>query len=105
MATAGGVEAVCYLYLYQQWSQSWVAHWHPVALFAFPFFAWLAFVGVPLEYFVAADAVNYFIQFYNHNGVVGKLGWLEYVLITLVTTACITANTSYTAIRTTAAPS
>ena len=51
-------------------------------LTAFPFFAWLAIVGVPLEVYVAASGLNYFIQFYNHNGVVKKSGWLEKILIT-----------------------
>ena len=51
-------------------------------LTAMPFFLWLAVVGVPLEVYVAASGLNYFIQFYNHNGVVDKSGWLERILIT-----------------------
>jgi hypothetical protein len=52
------------------------------SLSSFPFFVVLAVLGVPLEQFITIGAVHYFIQFYNHNRVVNKSGWLEYIMIT-----------------------
>ena len=49
---------------------------------SFPFFSILPLIGVPLETFLAVSGIHYFIQFYNHNRLVGKSGWLEYVMIT-----------------------
>lgn len=51
-------------------------------LTSFPFFATLAIIGIPFEVFFSVMGLNYFIQFYNHNGVVGKSGWLEKFMIT-----------------------
>jgi len=51
-------------------------------LTSFPFFIPLALVGVPLEILVAVSSVHYFIQFYNHNGLVNKSGFLEYFMVT-----------------------
>jgi sterol desaturase/sphingolipid hydroxylase (fatty acid hydroxylase superfamily) len=42
----------------------------------------LAIIGVPLEVFITVSSINYFIQFYNHNGFIKKSGWLEYFLVT-----------------------
>lgn len=52
------------------------------SLTSFPFFVGLAFIGVPLEIFIATSSIHYIIQFYNHNRVVKKSGWLEKVMIT-----------------------
>jgi len=48
----------------------------------FPFVVILAIIGVPLEVFITVSSINYFIQFYNHNGFIKKSGWLEYFLVT-----------------------
>lgn len=42
----------------------------------------LALAGVPLEVFVAVSTFHYSVQFYNHNGIVGRSGPLERFLIT-----------------------
>jgi sterol desaturase/sphingolipid hydroxylase (fatty acid hydroxylase superfamily) len=47
-----------------------------------PFFLVLAVIGVPTEVFIAVGAVHYFVQFYNHNGIVKKSGLLEYIMVT-----------------------
>ncbi|MFK8102662.1 MAG: sterol desaturase family protein [Saprospiraceae bacterium] len=52
------------------------------SLTAIPFFVGLAFIGVPLEVFIATSSIHYIIQFYNHNNIVGKSGWLENIMIT-----------------------
>lgn len=52
------------------------------SLTALPFFLPLAILGVPTEQFFLLGALHYFIQFYNHNRVVQKSGWLEYILVT-----------------------
>ncbi|MFT5833301.1 MAG: sterol desaturase/sphingolipid hydroxylase (fatty acid hydroxylase superfamily) [Cognaticolwellia sp.] len=49
---------------------------------SFPFFITLAFLGVGMEQFVLVSAFHYFIQFYNHNAIVKKSGFLEKILIT-----------------------
>ncbi len=49
---------------------------------SFPFFAVLAILGLPFEVFFSIAGLNYFIQFYNHNAVVGKSGFLEKFMIT-----------------------
>ena len=51
-------------------------------LTSFPFFVVLALLGVSLEQFVLVSAFHYFIQFYNHNAIVNKSGFLEKILIT-----------------------
>lgn len=52
------------------------------SLTSFPFFIGMALIGVPVEVFIATSSIHYFIQFYNHNGIVKKSGWLENVMIT-----------------------
>ncbi len=52
------------------------------SLTALPFFLPLAVLGVPTEQFLLLGSLHYFIQFYNHNRVVNKSGWLEYILVT-----------------------
>lgn len=52
------------------------------SLSSFPFFVPLAVLGLPLEIFVAVSSIHYTIQFYNHNRIVKKSGWLEYIMIT-----------------------
>ncbi|MDN4165141.1 sterol desaturase family protein [Cytophagales bacterium LB-30] len=52
------------------------------SLTSIPFFTILAVVGVPLEVFIVVSSLHYVVQFYNHNRIVNKSGWLEYVLIT-----------------------
>ena len=47
-----------------------------------PFFLVLALIGVPTEVFIAVGGIHYFIQFYNHNALVKKSGFLEHVMIT-----------------------
>lgn len=42
----------------------------------------LALIGVPLPVFVAVSTLHYTVQFYNHNCVVGRSGWLERFFIT-----------------------
>lgn len=52
------------------------------SLTSFPFFILLALIGVPVEVFIATSSIHYFIQFYNHNGIVNKSGFLEKIMIT-----------------------
>lgn len=42
----------------------------------------LALIGVPLPVFVAVSTAHYTIQFYNHNSIVGRSGWLERFFVT-----------------------
>ncbi len=49
---------------------------------SFPFFIIMALIGIPVEIFVAVSSIHYFIQFYNHNHLVNKSGWLEYLVVT-----------------------
>ncbi|RYY73524.1 MAG: fatty acid hydroxylase family protein [Gammaproteobacteria bacterium] len=48
----------------------------------FPFIAWLAIVGLPLEIFIVVSSIHYTVQFYNHNAIVKKSGILDRLLIT-----------------------
>jgi sterol desaturase/sphingolipid hydroxylase (fatty acid hydroxylase superfamily) len=48
----------------------------------FPFVAWLAIVGLPLEIFVVVSSLHYTIQFYNHNAIVKSSGFLDRWMIT-----------------------
>lgn len=48
----------------------------------FPFIAILAILGVPLEIFVLVSSFHYSVQFYNHNGIIGKSGFLEKFMVT-----------------------
>ena len=52
------------------------------SLTSIPFFLILALVGIPLEVFIAVGAIHYFVQFYNHNGLVKKSGFLEHIMVT-----------------------
>ncbi len=52
------------------------------SLSSFPFFVGLAFLGVPMEIFIAISGFHYFMQFYNHNRVVGDSGFLEKFMVT-----------------------
>ena len=52
------------------------------SLTSFPFVAILAILGVPLATFVVVSSIHYFVQFYNHNGLVKKSGILEKFLVT-----------------------
>lgn len=52
------------------------------SLTSFPFFIGLAIIGVPVEVFIATSSIHYFIQFYNHNHIVKKSGWLDKIMIT-----------------------
>jgi len=49
---------------------------------SFPFFVGLAILGVPFEIFMTVSGIHYFVQFYNHNKLVGKSGLLEYIMVT-----------------------
>jgi sterol desaturase/sphingolipid hydroxylase (fatty acid hydroxylase superfamily) len=52
------------------------------SLTSFLFVAILAVLGVPLEIFIAVSSFHYSVQFYNHNALVGKSGWLDKVMVT-----------------------
>ena len=52
------------------------------SLTSFPFVAILAILGVPIATFIVVSSIHYFVQFYNHNGVVKKSGILEKFLVT-----------------------
>ncbi len=51
-------------------------------LTSFPFFIGLAIIGIPAHIYLVVSSIQYFIQFYNHNHLVKKSGWLEYIMIT-----------------------
>lgn len=42
----------------------------------------LALAGVPLDVFIGVSTFHYTVQFYNHNSLVGRSGWLDRVLVT-----------------------
>lgn len=42
----------------------------------------LALAGVPLDIFIAVSTLHYTVQFYNHNGIVGRSGLLDRFLVT-----------------------
>lgn len=52
------------------------------SLTSFLFVAILAVLGVPLEIFIAVSSFHYSVQFYNHNALVGKSGWLDNIMVT-----------------------
>ncbi|MEQ8473229.1 MAG: sterol desaturase family protein [Marinoscillum sp.] len=52
------------------------------SLTSIPFFIVLALMSVPVEIFLTTSSIHYFIQFYNHNNIVRKSGFLEKILIT-----------------------
>jgi len=47
-----------------------------------PFFIILAVIGVPFEMFISISSLHYFVQFYNHNALVNKSGFLEKIMVT-----------------------
>jgi sterol desaturase/sphingolipid hydroxylase (fatty acid hydroxylase superfamily) len=49
---------------------------------SYPFFIIMALIGIPVDVFVAVSSIHYFIQFYNHNHLIRKSGWLEYLVVT-----------------------
>src|SRR5262249_13884093 len=57
--------------------QSWIQ-----SLFSMVFYLPLATLGVPLEVALGAIALNTIGQFWFHTRVIGRLGWLEWVLNT-----------------------
>lgn len=52
------------------------------SLTSLPFFAVLAVLGLPLHVFVFVGAFHYGVQFYNHNAIVGRSGWLDRWFVT-----------------------
>jgi sterol desaturase/sphingolipid hydroxylase (fatty acid hydroxylase superfamily) len=52
------------------------------SLSSIPFFIILAVIGVPVPVFISVASVHYFVQFYNHNGVVKNSGVLERFMVT-----------------------
>ncbi len=52
------------------------------SLSSFPFFIVLALIGVPVEIFIATSSIHYLVQFYNHNSLVKKSGFLEKIMVT-----------------------
>lgn len=52
------------------------------SLTSIPFFMVLALLGVPLSVFLAVSIAHYSVQFFNHNALTSKLGWLEQIFVT-----------------------
>lgn len=52
------------------------------SLTSFLFVAVLAVLGVPLEVFLVVSSFHYSVQFYNHNGLVRKSGFLDKIMVT-----------------------
>jgi sterol desaturase/sphingolipid hydroxylase (fatty acid hydroxylase superfamily) len=48
----------------------------------FPFVAPLAVIGLPLDIFIVVSSIHYTIQFYNHNGLIKKSGFLDRIMVT-----------------------
>ena len=48
---------------------------------SFPFFVILALIGVSTEQFLLIGALHYFIQFYNHNGLIKSHGLLDKIFV------------------------
>lgn len=85
--------------LHHEWRPLWAVHvvhhqgehynlslgvrnsWYS-SLTSIPFFMALALLGVPLNVFLAVSILHYSVQFFNHNALTPKLGWLEKVFIT-----------------------
>ncbi len=42
----------------------------------------LAFLGVPTEVVAVVLPIQFFMQFWYHTQLIGKLGWLEYIIVT-----------------------
>lgn len=52
------------------------------SLSSIPFFALLAIIGIPTSIFIAVSIFHYSVQFFNHNAITPKLGFLEHILVT-----------------------
>ncbi|MBF0031766.1 sterol desaturase family protein [Citrobacter freundii] len=52
------------------------------SLTGIPFFMVLAVCGVPLTVYLTVSVIHYTVQFFNHNALTPRLGWLEKVFIT-----------------------
>lgn len=52
------------------------------SLTAIPFFIFLAILGIPTSVFVIISVIHYSLQFFNHNSLTPKLGFLEKILVT-----------------------
>ncbi|WP_339025734.1 sterol desaturase family protein [Leclercia pneumoniae] len=52
------------------------------SLTGIPFFMVLAVLGVPLSVFLVVSVLHYSVQFFNHNALTPRLGWLEYLFVT-----------------------
>lgn len=48
----------------------------------FPFIAGLAIIGLPVDIFIIVSSIHYTVQFYNHNAIVQKSGFLDRWLVT-----------------------
>ncbi|SUW64788.1 Fatty acid hydroxylase superfamily [Buttiauxella agrestis] len=52
------------------------------SLTSIPFFITLAWLGVPLSVYLSMSIFHYTIQFFNHNALTPKLGFLEKIFVT-----------------------
>ncbi len=52
------------------------------SLSSLPFFAVLAVLGLPLHIFVLVGGLHYGVQFYNHNALLRRSGWLDRWFVT-----------------------
>lgn len=52
------------------------------SLTSIPFLTILAVIGIPTPIFIAVSIFHYSIQFFNHNALTPKLGFLEYIFVT-----------------------
>lgn len=52
------------------------------SLSSFPYFIIMAILGIQPEIFVAVSSIHYTIQFYNHNHLVNRSGFLEKFMVT-----------------------
>ncbi len=52
------------------------------AAFGWPFYLPMAVIGVPPEVFIGASLIDLLYQYWVHTELVGKLGWLDRVLVT-----------------------
>ncbi len=51
-------------------------------LFRWMFYIPLALLGYPLKVFLVVAVIDFLYQYWVHTRLIGKLGWLEYVLVT-----------------------
>ncbi len=52
------------------------------SLTSFLFVAVLAVLGLPVEIFLVVSSIHYSVQFYNHNGIVKRSGFLDRIMVT-----------------------